>query len=70
MCAAGLPPELLMLNQLLALAAENRSTAAASHIYEAVVGCKTVQPDEKTFGAMINCAWVRPFVVMLLIMHH
>ena len=59
MSTAEMAPELLAFNQLLALAAEQKAKDAAVNMYELMVIKGPIDPDEKSFGAMINCAWVR-----------
>ena len=57
-------PGLLAFNQLLALAAENKAKDAAVNMYELMITKGPIDPDEKSFGAMINCAWVRAFAFL------
>ena len=57
MVAASLPPDLSTFNLLLALAAEKKAKGSAVDLFELMETCDGAKPDEKTFGAMINCAW-------------
>lgn len=62
---AGLAPGVLAFNQMLAMAAEQKAKDAAVKIYELAVHKGSIQPDENSFGAMINCAWVRQLPLRL-----
>lgn len=66
MSGAGMAPGLLAFNQLLALAAENKAKDAAVNMYELMITKGPIDPDEKSFGAMINCAWVRAFAFCVI----
>ena len=58
MAAAGCPPPLLDFNRVLAVCVERKTTDAAQRVFKLLAGCPGVQPDEQSFGALINCAWV------------
>jgi len=57
MVGASVAPELATFNLLLALAAEKKAKGSAVEIFELMETSDDAQPDDKTFGAMINCAW-------------
>ena len=57
MIGASISPELATFNLLLALAAEKKAKGSAVELFELMEATDDSKPDEKTFGAMINCSW-------------
>eukprot|EP01044_Picomonas_judraskeda_P000848 COSAG03_NODE_42_length_17101_cov_8.739031_1_plen_1207_part_00 len=57
MIGASVVPELATFNLLLALAADKKAKGSAVELFEQMQATDDSKPDEKTFGAMINCSW-------------